>query len=268
MDGPEVNGGEREGDSNGESQGDSDGGPEAGTDVDNALEARADIENESDVFENTPGGGTTPTARPITPDAPSEFGLVQVWWGDGKGKTTAAMGLGLRAAGNGFRVHMLQFMKGGASSVEAVRGEYNAIESLPGFSYENLGHYGWHGMADGSDDVDHEREARSGLERARDLVAAANEADLTTPFPLDSDPDDGVHMLVLDEILYAVESELIEPESVVELLETKPDSLEVVLTGGHTEPAYLLEHADLVTEVAKRRHPFDDGQRARRGTEY
>ncbi|WP_312908766.1 cob(I)yrinic acid a,c-diamide adenosyltransferase [Natronosalvus caseinilyticus] len=258
MDEPAANGGEREADSDGEKEGDIDGGPETEVDVD----------NESDVFENTPGGGTTPAARPITPDAPTAFGLVQVWWGDGKGKTTAAMGMGLRAAGNGFRVHMLQFMKGGASSVEAVRGEYNAIEALPGFSYENLGHYGWHGMADGSDDVDHEREARSGLERARDLVSAANEADLTTPFPLDSDPDEGVHMLVLDEILYAVESDLIEPESVIELLDDKPDSLEVVLTGGHAEPVYLLEHADLVTEVAKRRHPFDDGQRARRGTEY
>ncbi|MFC7215557.1 cob(I)yrinic acid a,c-diamide adenosyltransferase [Saliphagus sp. GCM10025334] len=266
MDEPAANGGEREADSDGEREDNSDS--QRGGDSGGEPETVAGGDVETGLLENTPGGGDAPAARPITPDTPSEFGLVQVWWGDGKGKTTAAMGMGLRAAGNGFRVHMLQFMKGGASSVEAVRGEYNAIEALPGFSYENLGHYGWHGMADGSDDVDHEREARSGLERARDLVSAANEADLTTPFPLDSDPDDGVHMLVLDEILYAVESDLIEPESVIELLETRPDSLEVVLTGGHTEPAYLLEHADLVTEVAKHRHPFDDGQRARRGTEY
>jgi len=75
--------------------------------------------------------------------------------------------MGMRAAGHGYRVHMLQFMKGGASSVDAVRGEYNAIAALPGMSYENLGHYGWHGMADGgSDEADHEAEAQAGLERA------------------------------------------------------------------------------------------------------
>ncbi|MFB6206284.1 MAG: cob(I)yrinic acid a,c-diamide adenosyltransferase, partial [Haloglomus sp.] len=57
-------------------------------------------------------GENAPTAGTIEPAAPDEFGLVQVWWGDGKGKTTAAMGMGFRAAGHGYRVHMLQFMKG------------------------------------------------------------------------------------------------------------------------------------------------------------
>ncbi|MFP9192136.1 cob(I)yrinic acid a,c-diamide adenosyltransferase [Natronosalvus vescus] len=220
------------------------------------------------VLENTPGAGKTPTAQPITPGTPEEFGLVQVWWGDGKGKTTAAMGMGLRAAGNGFRVHMLQFMKGGASSVEAVRGEYNAIEALPGFSYENLGQYGWHGMADGSDEVDHEREAQAGLERARSLLEGADDADLESPFDLEADPVDGVHMLILDEILYAADMGLIDTENVLELVRSKPDALELVLTGSHSEPTYVLEAADLVTEVRKQRHPIDAGQRARRGTEY
>jgi len=105
--------------------------------------------------------------QPIEPTAPEEFGLVQVWWGDGKGKTTAAMGMGLRAAGHGYRVHMLQFMKGGTSSVEDVRGEYNAIAALPGFTYENSGHYGWHGFLDESNDEDHEARAKGGLARAR-----------------------------------------------------------------------------------------------------
>ena len=72
--------------------------------------------------------------EPIKPAAPEEFGLVQIWWGDGKGKTTAAMGMGLRAAGHGYRVHMLQFMKGGTGTVEDIRGEYNAIDAIPGFS--------------------------------------------------------------------------------------------------------------------------------------
>jgi cob(I)alamin adenosyltransferase len=225
-------------------------------------------ENRAEQLARTPGGGTTPQAEPVEPAAPPEFGLVQVWWGDGKGKTTAAMGMGLRAAGHGYRVHMLQFMKGGASSVEATRGEYNAIDAMPGFSYENSGHYGWHALADGSDDDEHVRKARAGLERARELLTAAGEADLTAPLPLDGPPEDGVHMLVLDEILYAANRDLIDLDEVRELIETKPDDLELVLTGGHEKPEYVYGHADLITNVRKERHPFEDGHGARRGTEY
>ena len=216
----------------------------------------------------TPGQGVSPEARPIEPSAPEEFGLVQLFWGDGKGKTTAAMGMGFRAAGHGFRVHMLQFMKGGADSVEAVRGEYNAIAAMPGFSYENTGHYGWHALPDGSDEADHQTDAEAGFERAEALVAAAADADLSTPFDLDGPPEAGVHMLVLDELLYAADRELVDPEAVVELVETKPADLELVITGSHTAPDYLTDHADLVTQVGKEKHPIDAGQRARRGTEY
>jgi len=91
------------------------------------------------------------------------------------------MGMGFRAAGHGYRVHMLQFMKGGADSVEGVRGEYNAIAAMPGFSYENAGHYGWHGLLDGSGDDEHEAKASAAFERAEDLVAGAADADLAAP---------------------------------------------------------------------------------------
>ena len=216
----------------------------------------------------TPGKGVSPEARPIEPSAPEEFGLVQAFWGDGKGKTTAAMGMGFRAAGHGFRVHMLQFMKGGADSVEDVRGEYNAIAATDGFTYENTGHYGWHGMADGTEETDHQSDAQAGFERAQTLVSAAEAADLTEPFALDSSPDDGVHMLILDELLYAADRELVDPEAVVELVETKPANLELVVTGSHTKPAYLYDSADLITRIGNEKHPIDAGQRARRGTEY
>jgi cob(I)alamin adenosyltransferase len=228
----------------------------------------ADSETPEDVRAGTPGRGVRPGARPIEPAAPDEFGLVQVWWGDGKGKTTAALGMAMRAAGHGYRVHLCQFMKGGADSVEDSRGEYNAIAALPGLSYENLGHYGWHAMPDGSEERDHAAEAEAGLERARELVAAAADADLSTPFDLDGDADDGMHMLVLDELLYAAERELVAPADVRELVASKPDDLELVLTGGHSPPEFLGEAADLVSEVRKHRHPFDDGHRARKGTEY
>jgi cob(I)alamin adenosyltransferase len=176
--------------------------------------------------------------------------------------------MAFRAAGHGYRVHVLQFMKGGADSVEDVRGEYNAIAAMPGLSYENRGHYGWHAMADGTDERDHAAEAAAGLDRAGDLVDAGAAADLTTPFALDADPDDGVHMLVLDEVLYAAERGLVDPGDVRDLLAAAPADLEVVLTGGHERPDYLADHADLVTNVRKETHPIDAGQGARRGTEY
>jgi cob(I)alamin adenosyltransferase len=236
--------------------------------TDDADADEGDAPDREAVRRNTPGRGITPDADPIEPGAPEEFGLVQVWWGDGKGKTTAAFGMGARAVGHGHRVHMLQFMKGGADSVEAVRGEYNAIRALPGFSFENTGHYGWHGMADGSADDDHERDARAGLERARELVDAAGDAALDDPIPLDAEPDAGVHMLILDEILYAADRGLIAPEEVLDLIDRKPDGLELVLTGSHERPAYLADAADLISHVSKEKHPIDAGQRARRGTEY
>ena len=207
-------------------------------------------------------------ARRIEQSAPDEFGLVQVWWGDGKGKTTAALGMGLRAAGHGYRVHLLQLMKGGTGTVEDVRGEYNAIAALPGFTYENSGHYGWHGFHDGSDDDEHAARARGGLSRARELVEAAADAPLDEPLALDGTPDDGVHLLIVDEILYAANRGLVHPDDVVALVEAKPDDLELVLTGGHESPDYLEGHADLLSEVRKHRHPMEHGQGARKGTEY
>ena len=217
---------------------------------------------------NTPGRGVSPLAREIEPNAPDEFGLVQVWWGDGKGKTTAALGMGMRAVGHGYRVHLLQLMKGGADSVEAVRGEYNAIGALPGFSFENTGHYGWHGMADGSDATEHERNAQAGLERAHTLVDAAADADLTTPLAPDGAPEAGVHMLIIDEILYAADRDLLSTDAVCDLIDRKPEALELVLTGSHEPPTYLYDRAHLVTEVGKISHPIESGQRARKGTEY
>jgi cob(I)alamin adenosyltransferase len=216
----------------------------------------------------TPPAGEGPTAETIEPSAPEEFGLVQAWWGDGKGKTTAALGMAMRAVGHGYRVHLLQFMKGGTGTVEDVRGEYNAIAALPGFSFENAGHYGWHGFMDGSDDDEHAAQAAGAFARAEELVEAAGNADLTAPLPPDGDPEAGVHMLVLDEVLYAANRGLVDADAVVRLIEEKPAGLELVLTGGHEAPDYLEGHVDLVSEVRKHRHPMEHGQGARKGTEY
>ncbi|WP_128477492.1 cob(I)yrinic acid a,c-diamide adenosyltransferase [Halorussus pelagicus] len=193
----------------------------------------------------------TPEQTPtIEPAEPEEFGLVQVWWGDGKGKTTAALGMGFRAAGHGYRVHLLQFMKGGADSVEDTRGEYAAIDALPTFTYETTGEYGWHGFSDGSDDDEHAARAKAALARAREAAA------------------EGYDMLILDEVLYAANRNLVDPDDVREFVESKPDDLELVLTGGHRRPEYVTDLADLVTHVEKESHPIEDGQGARKGTEF
>src|SRR6056297_2356314 len=164
--------------------------------------------------DNTAG----PTAEPIEPSAPEEFGLVQVWWGDGKGKTTAALGMATRAVGHGYRVHLLQFMKGGTGTVEDVRGEYNAIAALPGFSYENAGHFGWHGFMDGSDDDEHAARAEGALARAREIVEGSADADLESPLDPDGAPEEGVHMLLIDEIVYAANRDLLDPADVLDLI--------------------------------------------------
>jgi cob(I)alamin adenosyltransferase len=229
-----------------EADADSDAGAGGNSDASSDAEATADAEADAD-SEATADESPKSTIEPAEPE---EFGLVQVWWGDGKGKTTASLGMGFRAAGHGYRVHLLQFMKGGAGTVEDARGEYASIETLPTFTYERTGEYGWHGFSDGSDDDEHAARAKAALARAREAF------------------DEGYHMLVLDEVLYAANRELVEPDEVRDLIESKPDDLELVLTGGHDRPEYATDLADLVTHVGKEKHPIEDGQGARKGTEY
>ena len=219
-------------------------------DTDTRRETETETETEIETETGTSAEIDTDAETDIEPAEPDEFGLVQLWWGNGKGKTTAALGMGFRAAGHGYRVHLLQFMKGGAGTVEDVRGEYAAIDALPTFTYENTGEYGWHGFSDGSDDDEHAARARAALARAREAF------------------DEGYHVLVLDEVLYAANRGLVDPDDVRDLVESKPDDLELVLTGGHDRPEYVTDLADLVTRVEKEKHPIEAGQGARKGTEY
>ncbi|MFB6201846.1 MAG: cob(I)yrinic acid a,c-diamide adenosyltransferase [Halorhabdus sp.] len=242
---------------------DTDHGP---TDTDNGSTDTADASTDDGDAPSTQR--PVPTVEPIEPAAPENFGCVQVWWGDGKGKTTAALGMGLRAAGHGYRVHALQFMKGGTPTVEGVRGEHNAAAHVPGFTIETTGHVGWHGFMDDTADDEHAARARAALDRAREIVAGTAAGDPTTPFALDGDPTDGVHLLLLDEALYAANRGLIDPANLLALLDDRPDGLEVVLTGGHEYPEYVAEHADLLSHVEKQAHPLEAGHPARKGTEY
>ncbi|NLB29600.1 MAG: cob(I)yrinic acid a,c-diamide adenosyltransferase [Clostridiales bacterium] len=169
--------------------------------------------------------------------------LNHVYYGAGKGKTTAALGLILRAAGCGIPCVLVQFLK------DAKCGE---LESL-----EKLGVTVLRGKAP---QAAFARDMTPGqLEETRrihnDNLAKA--AELSA----------GGGLLVLDELLDAVELSLVDENAVRELLENKPDDLELVLTG-HSEVPWIFKKADYITEMVKRAHPFDRGIKGRRGVEF
>jgi cob(I)alamin adenosyltransferase len=171
-------------------------------------------------------------------------GLIQIYTGENKGKTTAALGLTIRAVGHGFRVHILQFMKGRQDF-----GELNGLKRLePECQIEHYGTAGWvnKGQAQEQDVL----EAQKGLERARELIAL-NTCD----------------MLILDEIINAIWFELLSEDEVLQVLENKPEHMEIIMTGRNASQR-LIEKADLVTEMVRVKHPYDQGIQARKGIEY
>ena len=168
-------------------------------------------------------------------------GYVQVYTGDGKGKTTAALGLALRAAGAGLPVYIAQFVKGmHYSELNAIRRFSDLIE---------LHQFG-RGCFIRNEPTDEDRAAaRAGLAEARRIVAT------------------GRHRLViLDEIHIATYYELFPVAEVLALIEAKPPHVELVLTGRRVDPQ-ILERADLVTEMREIRHYYAKGVQARRGIE-
>jgi cob(I)alamin adenosyltransferase len=183
-------------------------------------------------------------------DAKNELGLVQMWWGNGKGKTTAALGMGLRALGRGFRVHLIQFLKGGISGVEAFEeyGELKALKRFENFSFERFGMPEW---LIGKPKDGH-------LEAGRKALAATARA-------LHSGQYD---MVIVDECLYAVQMEVIASHDLIDIVKQKAPKTECVLTGSHKSLPEIEAIADLVTEVRKHKHPYDKGIKARIGTEF
>ncbi len=170
------------------------------------------------------------------------MGLVQMWWGDGNGKTTAALGMGLRALGRGFRVHLIQFLKGGIRGVEAFEeyGELRALKRFENFSFERYGMPEW---LIGKPSEGH--------------IAAGRQALEATARALSSGEYD---MVIVDECLYA--------EDLIKVIKNKAPHTECVLTGSHKRLPEIEEIADLVTHVKKIKHPFDKGIKARVGTEF
>ena len=171
-------------------------------------------------------------------------GLVHIYCGDGKGKTTAAVGLAVRAAGAGQKVLFTQFFKNGDSSEIAV---LRALENVEVFICETR-HGFWAKM-------DENERARSGQDYSALLDRALGAARR------------GAKLLILDEALSASNYGVIEEEKLLDFLRDKPAELEVVLTGRDPSAA-LLGRADYVTEMKKLRHPYDRGVGARRGIEF
>jgi cob(I)alamin adenosyltransferase len=173
-----------------------------------------------------------------------EKGLVLVFTGEGKGKTTAALGLVLRSLGHGERVAVVQFIKGGWQP-----GEARALELFG----EALA---WHALGEGFTWETQDRE------RDRSLVQAAWERSCAYL------ADPGRHLVVLDEVNVALKLGYLAVEQVLEGLALRPPLTHVALTGRGAPPA-LLARADLVTEMKLVRHPFrEQGVKAQRGIEF
>lgn len=190
-------------------------------------------------------------------------GLVQVYTGESKGKTTAALGQALRAIGHGFQVCFIQFLKGSAYTGElfaAQRLYPNLVVRQYGISCPRSAQ-----IRQGEDKcrgcgecfpskADNDEEYN---ELARLAYRAAEEAICSGEFDI----------VILDEINQAVYLNYISVEEVLALLNKKPDFVEVILTGRNAHPQ-VIARADLVTEMTLRKHPFQKGISSRRGIEY
>jgi len=170
-------------------------------------------------------------------------GLIQLFTGEGKGKTSAALGAALRASGHGLKTYIVFFMKG-----TFPYGEDAALRQLPNVDIAKFGGLKW---------VDPESIKPEEIEQAKKALAAAREAMLSGKYDL----------VVLDEVNVAVAYKLIPLDEVVKLIKDKPPNVELILTGRYADPK-LIELADLVTEMVKLKHPYDKGVPARKGIEY
>jgi len=175
--------------------------------------------------------------------APLSRGLVQIFTGDGKGKTSAALGVVLRALGQELRVCIVVFMKG-----DYPYSEWKFLSKLPDVK---IARYGFRTFTDPANVKPEE------IEQARQALAFAREAMLGGNYDL----------VVLDEVNLAVDWKLVELDEVVRLIGDKPQNVELILTGRRAD-TQLVELADLVTEMMKIKHPYDAGVLARKGIDY
>lgn len=173
-------------------------------------------------------------------------GLVIVYTGGGKGKTTAALGMALRATGYDHKVCMIQYIKGSWHY-----GEMDSAKKLhPNFELIPAGK-GFVGIIDDkSPKEDHQKVAHEAVKTSKEKIIS-NEYDL----------------IILDEINYAVNLDLIDVKDVMELIQCRPKKTSLVLTGNHAKPQ-VIEAADLVTEMKEIKHPYRQGIKAKKGIDF
>jgi len=176
----------------------------------------------------------------------SQKGLVIVYTGGGKGKTSAALGLVLRAVGYNHKVCMIQFVKGTWHY-----GELDSAKRLaPEFELITAGK-GFVGILDDkSPREDHEKAARDTLEISKEKIMSGN-----------------FDVVILDEINYALQLKLLNLDDVIDLIKSKPPELDLVLTGNQAEEK-VIELADLETEMKEIKHPFKSGIKAKKGIDF
>jgi cob(I)alamin adenosyltransferase len=169
--------------------------------------------------------------------------MLHVYTGDGKGKTSAALGLGLRAAGHGFRVCMIQFMKGGMCY-----GEQKAVRNVPGFQIRQFGRKQFVDR-DNPGKIDRQWAAK-GMAFARKVLSG------------------GKHdVVILDEINVALDWKLVTLEEVLALIRMRRPGTELVLTGRYAHPQ-IMEMADYVTEMREIAHPYSRGFLSTKGVDH
>lgn len=168
---------------------------------------------------------------------------MQVYTGNGKGKTTAAFGLALRAIGRGLKVYVIQFIKGGFDY-----GELYIADKLPNLKLKAFGRGKF---------VTKKPAEKEDVKLAEEALALAEKVIKSGEYDI----------VILDEINVALDLKLIKTEKVVELMKSKPRHVELILTGRYA-PKEIIEIADLVTEMKEIKHPFNKGQQARKGIEY
>jgi len=176
----------------------------------------------------------------------SQKGLVIVYTGGGKGKTSAALGLVLRAVGYNHKVCMVQFVKGSWHY-----GELDSAKRLaPEFEMITAGK-GFVGI------LDDKSPREEHVKAANDTLMISREKILSGKY----------NVVILDEINYAVQLELLKLDDVIDLIKSKPAELDLVLTGNHATKE-VIELADLVTEMKEIKHPFKSGLKAKKGIDF
>ena len=169
------------------------------------------------------------------------LGLIHVYYGQGVGKTTRAVGLAIRAAGTGLQVDFVQFMKSGHS------GETGILKEIPNINYYCPGKHPF--ILSKGPEIVHYEHAEKALEYSLEAL------------------ERGTHLLICDEILNTIIFKLLQKEQLLELMKKCKKKVELVMTGSDASPE-LIRTADYATEFVQKKHPYYSGAKARRGIEF